>query len=139
MSLLMFNFVSQTACEISAVLSEKLIFCTAQDALEHAMAAVQHKSEFFNSQSFSSSVLKDVSSILTTVGSSGCLLAVHALTDLHRLARKGRYQLKRRKTGSNKCSCYCYKQKVIQNDMKGCVAMLYVYEVHSTDRLVFLF
>ena len=80
---------------ISAVLSQDLSFTTTQDALHHAMGTVLSNTDLFNSIEYSSSVLKDASSLLggrTSVSKHS--LVQHALADAHKLLRKGRAELK---------------------------------------------
>ena len=97
---LCFHFYSQTLLTISAVLCQDLSFATTQDALQHAMGTILSNTDIFNSLSYSSSVLKDVSSLLARgPATSGHILAQHALADVHRLFGRGRTDLKSKKIG----------------------------------------
>ena len=87
---------------ISAVLSQDLSFTTTQDALHHAMGTVLSNTEFFNSVAYSSSVLKDVSSLVGGTSVSEHSLVQHALADAYKLLRRGRAELKS-KNGERQC------------------------------------
>ena len=95
-----FTLYSQTLLTISAVLCQDLSFATTQDALQHAMGTILSNTDIFSSLSYSSSVLKDISSLLAKrPATTGQTLAQHALADIHRLFGRGRTDLKSKKIG----------------------------------------